>query len=63
MSSGLDDQLHEVPLDRENQDLKEILEIAFQITAQLEIENVIKNRRVEPRVEVPDGDRHHRAPR
>ncbi len=43
MSSGLVDELQEVPLDRENQDLKEILEIAFQITAQLEIENVIKN--------------------
>jgi len=43
MSSGLVEELHEVPLDRENQDLKEILEIAFQITAQLEIENVIKN--------------------
>ena len=43
MSSGLADQLHDVPLDRENQDLKEIIEIAFQITAQLEIENVIKN--------------------
>jgi diguanylate cyclase (GGDEF)-like protein len=43
MSSGLVDELHEVPLERENQDLKEILEIAFQITAQLEIENVIKN--------------------
>jgi two-component system, cell cycle response regulator len=43
MSSGLVEQLHEVPLDRENQDLKEIIEIAFQITAQLEIENIIKN--------------------
>ena len=43
MSSGLADQLHDVPLERENQDLKEIIEIAFQITAQLEIENVIKN--------------------
>ncbi len=43
MSGGLADELHEVPLDRENQDLKEILEIAFQITAQLEIDNVIKN--------------------
>jgi diguanylate cyclase (GGDEF)-like protein len=43
MSSGLVDQLHEIPLDRENQDLKEIIEIAFQITAQLEIENIIKN--------------------
>ena len=43
MSSGLADQLHDVPLERENQDLREIIEIAFQITAQLEIENVIKN--------------------
>jgi len=43
MSSGLADELHEVPPDRENQDLKEILEIAFQITAQLDIENIIKN--------------------
>ena len=43
MSNGLVDELHEVPLDRENQDLKEIIEIAFQITAQLDIENVIKN--------------------
>jgi diguanylate cyclase (GGDEF)-like protein len=43
MSSGLDDQLHAIPLDRENQDLKEILEIAFQITAQLDVDNVIKN--------------------
>ncbi|HVP18145.1 MAG TPA: GGDEF domain-containing protein [Spirochaetia bacterium] len=43
MSSGLVDELHEVPLDRENQDLKEIIEIAFQITAQLDIENIIKN--------------------
>jgi diguanylate cyclase (GGDEF)-like protein len=43
MNSGLADQLQEVPLERENQDLKEIIEIAFQITAQLEIENIIKN--------------------
>ena len=43
MSSGLADQLRDVPLERENQDLKEIIEIAFQITAQLEIENIIKN--------------------
>jgi diguanylate cyclase (GGDEF)-like protein len=43
MSGGLVDELHDVPLERENQDLKEILEIAFQITAQLEIENIIKN--------------------
>ncbi|MGO9307630.1 MAG: GGDEF domain-containing protein [Spirochaetia bacterium] len=43
MSSGLADQLHGVPLERENQDLKEIIEIGFQVTAQLEIENIIKN--------------------
>lgn len=43
MENGLVDELHEVPLDRENQDLKEIIEIAFQITAQLDVENVIKN--------------------
>ena len=43
MSGGLVDELHEVPLDRENQDLKEIIEIAFQITAQLEVENIAKN--------------------
>jgi diguanylate cyclase (GGDEF)-like protein len=43
MSGGLVDELHEVPLDRENQDLKEIIEIAFQITAQLELENIAKN--------------------
>jgi diguanylate cyclase (GGDEF)-like protein len=43
MSGGLVDELHEIPLDRENQDLKEIIEIAFQITAQLEVENITKN--------------------
>ena len=43
MSGGLADQLHDVPLEKENQDLKEIIEIAFQITAQLEIENITKN--------------------
>ena len=43
MSSGIADELNEIPLDKENQDLKEILEIAFQITAQLEVENVIQN--------------------
>jgi hypothetical protein len=43
MSSGLVDELHEVPLDRENQDLKEVIEIAFQITAQLEVDNIAKN--------------------
>jgi diguanylate cyclase (GGDEF)-like protein len=43
MSSGIVDELHEVPLDKQNQDLKEILEVAFQITAQLEVENIIKN--------------------
>ena len=43
MSGGFADELHDVPLDRENQDLKEILEVAFQITAQLEVENIVKN--------------------
>ncbi len=43
MSSGFASELHEVPLDKENQDLKEVLEIAFQITAQLEVENIIQN--------------------
>jgi diguanylate cyclase (GGDEF)-like protein len=43
MNEGLVGELQEVPPDRENQDLKEILEIAFQITAQLEVENIIKN--------------------
>jgi diguanylate cyclase (GGDEF)-like protein len=43
MSGGLVDELHAVPLERENQDLKEIIEIAFQITAQLEVDNIAKN--------------------
>jgi diguanylate cyclase (GGDEF)-like protein len=43
MSGGIASELHDVPLDRENQDLKEVLEIAFQITAQLDVENVIQN--------------------
>jgi hypothetical protein len=43
MSTGLADQLREVPLERENQDLKEVIEVAFQVTAQLEIENIVKN--------------------
>jgi diguanylate cyclase (GGDEF)-like protein len=43
MSGGLVEELREVPLEKENQDLKEILEIAFQITAQLEVDNIIKN--------------------
>ncbi len=43
MASGIASELHDVPLDRENQDLKEVLEIAFQITAQLDVENVIQN--------------------
>ena len=63
MSSGLVDELHEVPLDRENQDLKEILEIAFQITAQLEIENVIKNVVWSLVSKFQIGDRDRRAPR
>jgi diguanylate cyclase (GGDEF)-like protein len=43
MSGGLVDELNEVSLEKENQDLKEILEIALQITAQLEAEEIIKN--------------------
>jgi diguanylate cyclase (GGDEF)-like protein len=43
MSGGLVDELHEVSSEKENQDLKEILEIALQITAQLELENIVKN--------------------
>ncbi len=43
MSGGLVDELHEVSLEKENQDLKEILEMALQVTAQLDVENIIKN--------------------
>jgi diguanylate cyclase (GGDEF)-like protein len=43
MSSGIVEELHEIPPDKENQDLKEIIEIAFQITAQLDVETIIKN--------------------
>ena len=43
MSGGLVDELSEISLEKENQDLKEILEIALQITAQLEAEDIIKN--------------------
>jgi diguanylate cyclase (GGDEF)-like protein len=43
MSGGLADEIRDVSLDRENQDLKEILEIALQITAQLDLENIVKN--------------------
>jgi len=42
MSGGLVDELHEVSLEKENQDLKEILEVALQITNQLETENIVK---------------------
>jgi len=40
---GESEELHEIPLELENQDLKEIIEIASQITAQLEVENIIRN--------------------
>jgi diguanylate cyclase (GGDEF)-like protein len=43
LTPGDSDELHEIPLELENQDLKEIIEIASQITAQLEVENIIKN--------------------
>ncbi len=37
------EELHQVPLELASQDLKEIIEIGTQITAQLEVENIIKN--------------------
>jgi diguanylate cyclase (GGDEF)-like protein len=37
------EQLHQMHLELGNQDLKEIIEIASQITAQLDVENIIKN--------------------
>jgi diguanylate cyclase (GGDEF)-like protein len=40
---GDSEELHDIPLELENQDLKEVIEIASQITAQLEVENIIKN--------------------
>jgi two-component system cell cycle response regulator len=43
MSGGLADELHDVSRDKDNQDLKEILEIALQITAQLDVESILKN--------------------
>lgn len=43
MPEDLNEQIQEIPLELENQDLKEIIEIASQITAQLDIENIIKN--------------------
>jgi len=43
MSSGLADELQPVSLEKENQDLKEIIEIALQVTAQLEMDNIMKN--------------------
>jgi two-component system cell cycle response regulator len=43
MNSGLANELSDLSLDKENQDLKEILEIALQITAQLDLENIVKN--------------------
>ncbi len=43
MGSGLADGLSDMTRERENQDLKETLEIALQITAQLDLENIAKN--------------------
>ena len=43
MSGGLVNELSDMSLDKENQDLKEILEIALQITAQLDLEAITKN--------------------
>jgi two-component system cell cycle response regulator len=37
------EELHQMHLELGNQDLKEIIEIASQITAQLDVENIIKN--------------------
>jgi diguanylate cyclase (GGDEF)-like protein len=37
------EELQEIPLELDNQDLKEIIAIAWQITAQLEVESIIKN--------------------
>ena len=42
MSSKAED-IHQMHLELGNQDLKEIIEIASQITAQLDVENIIKN--------------------
>jgi len=43
MSDEHSNELPDVTLEKENQDLKEILEIALQITAQLDLENIVKN--------------------
>src|SRR3989304_6640739 len=37
------EELHHLPMELGSQDLKEIIEIASQITAQLDVENIIKN--------------------
>jgi two-component system cell cycle response regulator len=41
--SSAHEELHQMPLELGNQDLKEIIEIASQITAQLDIDNIVKN--------------------
>jgi two-component system cell cycle response regulator len=41
--AGEPQELHEMSLELGNQDLKEIIEVASQITAQLEVENIVKN--------------------
>ena len=43
MGGGLTNELSDLSLDQENHDLKEILEIALQITAQLDLEAIVKN--------------------
>ena len=40
---GQSEELQQLPLELEIQDLKEIIEIASQITAQLDVDNIIKN--------------------
>ena len=37
------EELQQIHLELGNQDLKEIIEIASQITAQLDVENIIRN--------------------
>jgi len=41
--SSAHEELHQMPMELGNQDLKEIIEIGSQITAQLDIENIVKN--------------------
>jgi len=43
MNDKIDNSFEHISAELENQDLKEIIEIASQITAQLDIENIVKN--------------------